>query len=113
SSDQAENLRSIMPDTDPDLLAVESIMIPLPHRHCAKRSEIRTRFGFGEALHPIVLSRQNSRKPFFLLRHRPEPADHRSDQVKAAQRKGRCKGIRGLFLKNIAFQWSPAASAHL
>ncbi len=97
----------------PDLRSVEDIVVTV--RRCAQlqRGKVRPRAGFGKALAPIILARQDARQIVCALLGGAVMHDHRRHHLQSHRREVRRTGARAFGGENITLDLVPSGSAEL
>src|SRR4029077_21048169 len=93
------------------LVAVDDVVITIPHRLGADSGEVGAGARLRIALAPPVFTRENPRQKFLLLRVAPERVNHRADHGDAERQWRQRSGTRGLLFEDKTLRDRPARPA--
>ena len=95
----------------PGLLTIDDIMVPITDRAGAQGSKVRARTGFGIALAPPILTRQDAGQELGLLLWRTKGVDHGANHGQTKRHQANAIGPGGFFRPDIALRCRPARAA--
>ena len=110
-SDKAKNPVGMLSQRRPGLMAVDDVVVTVPHRFGTDRCKVRARARLRVTLAPPILSGENPRQEFLLLRFVAERIDDRADHGDAERERRQRPGTRRLLFKEKALRDRPTRSA--